>query len=107
MVNLSSCQMFSSIFQMLRAVKSDYTLDQDMTRSVYITTPIPTLDEVAKDLGISKARKDSILRIMRAEKNVKSRRSTNGPGGFIVSRRAGAKVAKTTIAAGKKARKVA
>ena len=37
-----------------------------MSRHVLITTPIPTLDEVVKDLGISKARRDSIIQIMKA-----------------------------------------
>jgi len=36
-----------------------------------ITTPILTFDEVVKDLGIGKARLDSILKIMRAGKPAK------------------------------------
>jgi len=35
-----------------------------MNKPVLITTPIPTFDEVVKDLGISDERRDSIIRIM-------------------------------------------
>lgn len=45
-----------------------------MSRSVIITTPIPTLDEVAKDLGIGKARRDSLIRIMTSSSRKTSRR---------------------------------
>jgi hypothetical protein len=38
-----------------------------MSRPVLIKTPIPTLDEVVKDLGMSKARRDSIIRIMQPD----------------------------------------
>jgi hypothetical protein len=35
-----------------------------MARSVEITTPIPTLDEIGDRLGISQARRARLLRIM-------------------------------------------
>ena len=79
-----------------------------MTRSVYITTPIPTLDEVAKDLGINKARKDSIIRIMQADKSSKSRR-INKSENFVVAHRErdSGGVAKTASSARKKIKKIA
>jgi hypothetical protein len=36
-----------------------------MGRSVYITTPIPTLEEVGKSLKMSKARQQRLIEIMR------------------------------------------
>ena len=36
-----------------------------MSRSVYITTPIPTLEEVGKSLKMSKARQQRLIEIMR------------------------------------------
>jgi hypothetical protein len=53
-----------------------------MIRSVRITTPIPTLDEVAKDLGSGKARREAIVRIMTSGRaatrsRAKSRRSVS------------------------------
>ena len=38
-----------------------------MTRSVVITTPIPTLEEVAKRLGMSKRRQNILLRLANGE----------------------------------------
>jgi hypothetical protein len=38
-----------------------------MARSVHITTPIPTLEEFGKSLGLSKRRQDSLLRLVRRE----------------------------------------
>jgi hypothetical protein len=35
-----------------------------MMRSVKITTPIPTLEEFGKSLGISKTRQKAVMRIM-------------------------------------------
>jgi hypothetical protein len=35
-----------------------------MTRSVIVTTPIPTLEEFGKRLGLSKARQKSLMQIM-------------------------------------------
>jgi hypothetical protein len=35
-----------------------------MSRSVYITTPIPTLDEVGKSLKMSKARQQRLIEIV-------------------------------------------
>ena len=45
-----------------------------MSRQVLITTPIPTLDEVVKELGISKARRDSIIEIVKAGITAKAKR---------------------------------
>ena len=38
-----------------------------MARSVNITTPIPTLEEFGKSLGLSKVRQDSLLRLVRRD----------------------------------------
>lgn len=38
-----------------------------MGRSVIITTPMPTLEEFGKSLGISKRRQQTLLRLMRDE----------------------------------------
>jgi hypothetical protein len=38
-----------------------------MARSVHITTPIPTLEEFGKSLGLSKLRQDSLLRLVRRD----------------------------------------
>jgi hypothetical protein len=35
-----------------------------MARSVHITTPIPTLEEFGKSLGLSKRRQHSLLRLV-------------------------------------------
>jgi hypothetical protein len=35
-----------------------------MTRSVIVTTPIPTLEEFGKSLGISKTRQKALMRII-------------------------------------------
>ena len=40
-----------------------------MGRSVYITTPIPTLDEVGKRLKMSKARQKRLIEIVRGSGN--------------------------------------
>jgi hypothetical protein len=42
-----------------------------MPRSVKITTPIPTLDEVGDSLGLSKARRNRLLAIVRSTTNDK------------------------------------
>ena len=58
-----------------------------MVRSVKISTPIPTVEEVAERLGVSKARQKSLARIMFGHKagtgvgsakssKVKTRRAT-------------------------------
>ena len=36
-----------------------------MARTVHITTPIPTLEEFGKSLGLSKTRQASLLRLVR------------------------------------------
>jgi hypothetical protein len=36
-----------------------------MARSVTISTPVPTLDEFGKSLGLSKSRRDSLLKLVR------------------------------------------
>jgi hypothetical protein len=38
-----------------------------MARTVDITTPIPTLEEFGKSLGLSKRRQDSLLRLVRRD----------------------------------------
>jgi hypothetical protein len=38
-----------------------------MARSVNITTPIPTLEEFGKSLGLSKRRQDSLLRLVKRD----------------------------------------
>jgi hypothetical protein len=38
-----------------------------MARSVNITTPMPTLEEFGKSLGLSKRRQDSLLRLVRRD----------------------------------------
>jgi hypothetical protein len=38
-----------------------------MARSVHITTPIPTLEEFGKSLGISKSRQDSLIRLVKRD----------------------------------------
>jgi hypothetical protein len=38
-----------------------------MARSVHITTPIPTLEEFGKSLGLSKSRQDSLVRLVRRD----------------------------------------
>ncbi len=39
-----------------------------MARSVRITTPIPTLKEFGKNLGMSKSRQDSLIRLVKGDK---------------------------------------
>jgi hypothetical protein len=48
-----------------------------MPRSVTISTPIPTLEEFGKSLGLSKRRQDSLLRLMRRD---------DASGRFVVER---------------------
>jgi hypothetical protein len=38
-----------------------------MARSVTITTPVPTLEEFGRSLGLSKRRQDSLLRLVQRE----------------------------------------
>jgi hypothetical protein len=38
-----------------------------MARSVTISTPIPTLEEFGKSLGLSKSRQNSLLRLVRRD----------------------------------------
>ncbi len=45
-----------------------------MARSVTISTPIPTLEELGNSLGLSKSRQNSLLRLV-------DRRAKNGPSG--------------------------
>jgi hypothetical protein len=54
-----------------------------MGRSVYITTPIPTLDEVGKSLKMGKARQKRIIEIVRSSAPVQfsvRHRDASGPG---------------------------
>ena len=52
-----------------------------MARSVTISTPIPTIEEFGKSLGLSKRRQDSLLRLVRrdesASETVQLRDKTN------------------------------
>jgi len=48
-----------------------------MNKPVLITTPIPTFDEVVKDLGISDERRDSIIRIMSNRSRPRKRSTRN------------------------------
>jgi hypothetical protein len=49
-----------------------------MARSVTISTPIPTLEEFGKSLGLSKNRQNSLLRLVRRD---------HSTGQFVVERR--------------------
>jgi hypothetical protein len=40
---------------------------EGVARSVRITTPIPTLEEFGKSLGISKSRQDSLIRLVKRD----------------------------------------
>jgi hypothetical protein len=43
----------------------DISYNRHMARSVTISTPVPTLEEFGKSLGLSKSRQDSLLRLVR------------------------------------------
>jgi hypothetical protein len=47
-----------------------------MGRSVTLRTPVPTLDEVGENLGLSKARQRSLLSIVRRDVFVEKRRDS-------------------------------
>lgn len=52
-----------------------------MGRSVTITTPIPTLEEVGKRLNMSKARQQRLIEIVRGSRNgqmLERRRNVSG-----------------------------
>jgi hypothetical protein len=56
-----------------------------MPRSVTISTPIPTLEELGKRLGLSKRRQDALLRLMERDATsgrvgVRHRRGASGTG---------------------------
>ena len=40
---------------------------EELARTVHITTPIPTLEEFGKSLGLSKTRQASLLRLVRRD----------------------------------------
>ena len=75
-----------------------------MAHSVIITTPMPTLDEIGKRLGLSKAEQESIIRMVdenrvgrraalaRKEAPVKSRSARTGTHGGITPQRKSARV---------------
>ncbi len=48
-----------------------------MTRSVIVTTPIPTLEEFGKSLGLSKARQKALMQIMMGGGTERSAREKN------------------------------
>jgi hypothetical protein len=58
-----------------------------MPRSVTLTTPIPTLEEIRTSYGVSKARMRELLRIMEGDGHRSSRsRSPNGHSAGMVER---------------------
>jgi len=57
-----------------------------MGRSVYITTPIPTLDEVGKSLKMTKARQQRLIEIVTGNAPVKSSVRHRTAGGPITAR---------------------
>jgi hypothetical protein len=77
-----------------------------MARSVKITTPIPTLEEVAKDLGIGKVRQAAIIRIMNSDKGSFSGRSRNS-NGLLTDRGSHVKDLGSSIQSSEKSRKSA
>jgi hypothetical protein len=54
---------------------------KSMARSVTISTPVPTLEEFGKSLGLSKTRRDSLLKLVRRDsvtgRLVTKKRDTN------------------------------
>jgi hypothetical protein len=60
-----------------------------MARSVVITTPIPTLDEIGDRLGMSQARRQRLLRIVRDAKTGEflTHKSTSTTGRRVVRSR--------------------
>jgi hypothetical protein len=54
-----------------------------MARSVEITTPIPTLEEVGDSLGLSKARRSRLLSIVRNSNPRDLVVHSNKSGGFV------------------------
>jgi hypothetical protein len=49
-----------------QVLRTSHTIEA-MARSVTISTPIPTLEEFGKSLGLSKKRQDSLLRLVHRE----------------------------------------
>ncbi len=76
-----------------------------MAHSVIITTPMPTLDEIGKELGLTRAEQDSLIRLV-DERSVgrpkihapKSRSATSRTVQAVATKRAGP-VRKTRIRA--------
>lgn len=60
------------------------------SRPAKITTPIPTLDELGKRLGVSKARQREIISIVRGEKNGHVKVRIGGTKGQIAFRKSAA-----------------
>jgi hypothetical protein len=59
-----------------------------MGRSVTITTPIPTLEEVGKRLNMSKARQQRLIEIVRGSRNGQlSERRRNVSGSLFESKK--------------------
>lgn len=51
-----------------------------MARSVKITTPIPTLEEFGRSLGLSKARQKALMQIMTGSENGHAKAGRFGTG---------------------------
>ena len=60
-----------------KALPDSHTIET-MARSVTISTPVPTLEEFGKSLGLSKSRQNSLLRLVRRDSK---------SGRFVVERR--------------------
>ena len=64
-----------------------------MVRSVIVTTPIPSLEEFGKSLGLSKARQKALMQIMMGSENGHAKAGRFGTGmkavtgGFETARR--------------------
>ena len=50
-----------------------------MRKPIVITTPMPTLEEVAREYGIGKARQKAILRIMQNGAKLRAERNGSNP----------------------------
>jgi hypothetical protein len=67
----------------------------NMPRTVYITTPMPTLEEVAKKLGLSKKRQQAIIAIMRRDVRTEGHSGKDPNSSRTVSKRRNAEALRT------------
>jgi hypothetical protein len=70
-----------------------------MVRSVKITTPIPSLEEFGRSLGLSKARQRALMQIMTGSENGHAKAGRFGSGmkavtGVFETKRRGSRAAK-------------